>query len=232
MRNYLKYGLIVVLSFVVQGSFAQRQIYTTSGGEMIWQMADVDNGAVETNVRWTVFLHLGSYTHMDFGNRIGFFSGLALRNVGYISDPVNDPVLTGVTGPFKVIRRTYNLGVPLALKVGLFEKQFFVFGGGEYEWQFCYKEKYWGEGDGERDGAKTKDHEWFSDKVNQFIPSVFIGIQLPRGVNVKYKVYLENYMASQYGDVKLSYVSVSWNIRNSAFTGSSQNSNNYTYLTK
>ncbi len=242
----MKYsGLLLLILFLqaLQPGFAQKQVYTTSGGEMIFQMSDVNSGGSEpeTNLRWTVFLHLGSYTHMDFTNNIGMYSGLALRNIGFISNE-DDPNNPG--NYMKTIRRTYNLGIPLALKLGSFDNNMYLFGGGEYEWQFLYKEKYWPNGGGERDGEKRKYHAWFSKRVNQFIPSLFVGIQLPKGINVKFKYYMENYMNQNYThptqgkiysdlDVKLYYVSVSWNIRNNEIMNSVKEGNiNYSYLTR
>lgn len=213
----MKKLLIIVVIFasvlVSQRAMAQPEVYQTSGGEMLFQFSEVNN--LPTNLRWTVFLHLGSYTHVDFSNNFGLYSGLALRNVGFIADD----------GPEKLIIRTYNVGIPLAIKVGLFDKQLYIFGGGEYEWLFHYKEKSWPNGNGKRDGEKTKYTEWFSSRVNTLMPSIFFGVELPRGLNVKYKMYLGNYMndnnsthiGSRSFDVDLSYISLSWNIPNSSF---------------
>lgn len=224
MKRISKYVAVVLLSLVFQSSYAQREIYITTGGEMLFQTSEVTSGGtdLQTNMRWTIFLHLGSYAHIDFTNNIGMFSGLALRNVGFITNE----------GTEKKIRRTYNLGIPLALKVGLFDKKLYVFGGGEYEWLFHYKEKYWPNSNGGRDGDKIKSTKWFSSRVNSLIPSVFFGIALPGGFNVKYKIYLENYMNQSYADangdliyqdlnVNVNYISLSWNMRNSGFTKTS-----------
>ena len=61
---------------------------------------------------------------MDFSNSIGLYTGVAIRNVGFIYD---------TDLPTKTIRRSYNLGVPLALKLGVFDKHMYLFGGGEYD---------------------------------------------------------------------------------------------------
>jgi len=224
MKRTTKYVAAILLSLAFQSSYAQREMYITTGGEMLFQTSEVTSGGtdLQTNMRWTIFLHLGSYAHIDFTNNIGMFSGLALRNVGFITNE----------GTEKKIRRTYNLGIPLALKVGLFDKKMYVFGGAEYEWLFHYKEKYWPNSNGGRDGDKIKSTKWFSSRVNSLIPSVFFGIALPGGFNVKYKIYLENYMNQSYADangdliyqdldVNVNYISISWNMRNSGFTKTS-----------
>jgi hypothetical protein len=180
---------------------------------MLFQFSEVND--LPTNMRWTAFFHLGNYTHVDFSNNFGLYSGVALRNVGFIADD----------GAEKLIVRTYNIGVPLAIKIGLFDKSIYLFGGGEYEWLFHYKEKSWPNGNGKRDGEKTKYTEWFSSRVNNLMPSVFFGIELPKGMNIKYKMYLGNYMndnnttsiGSRSLDVQLSYISLSWNVPYSSF---------------
>ena len=65
--------------------------------------------------------------------------------------------------------------------------------GGEAELMFHYKEKQFINGDKQR-----KSKEWFSDKVNLFNPSVFAGIQLPGGMNVKFKYYLNDFLNQAY----------------------------------
>jgi hypothetical protein len=215
MKKAIKFLTIPTLVLLFQISYAQSSFYTTSGGEMLFQMSNVDQGgSIETNMRWTLFLHLGTYLHMDFNDNVGAFTGLALRNVGFITNE----------GTEKKIRRTYNLGIPLAIKVGLFDKQIYVFGGGEYEWLFHYKEKYWPNSNGKRDGEKVKYTEWFTNRTNRLMPSLFFGVALPKGFNVKFKYYMKNYMNQDYIDsngdliysdldVKLYYISLGWNMR-------------------
>jgi hypothetical protein len=200
-----------------------QDVYSVSSWESLFQWAEVpatpQAGATAINeqLRYTIVLNVGHYFHMDFTNSIGLYSGLALRNVGFIYD-------TDI--PTKTIRRSYNLGVPLALKIGIFDKHMYIFGGGEYEMLFHYKGKRWLSN--ERSGTKLKDTEWFSSKTNTFVPSVFGGIQLPRGFNIKYKYYLDNFLNksytgndlgetgvsfANYENVQMHYISVCWQFR-------------------
>jgi hypothetical protein len=208
---------------------AQKKVYTTYSGEMIFQGSEVDRSGnhVPTNMRWTVFFHLGSYINFDFTDYIGMYSGLAIRNVGFISNENID--FDGTEKFTKTIRRSYNLGIPLALKLGTFDKHFFIFGGAEYELLFHYKEKWWPDGNGNRNNTKVKYTEWFSDRTPTFIPSAFAGIQFPGGLNIKFKYYLQNFMNKDFRDsdgnypysdlnVNLFYVSVSWNFSYNSVT--------------
>jgi hypothetical protein len=144
-------------------------------------------------------LNIGQYFHVDFNNNIGLYTGLAVRNVGFIYD-------TDI--PTKTIRRSYTLGVPLALKLGVFDKHLYIFGGGEYELLFQYKGKRWDSND--RNGTKYKDSEWFSAKTKRFVPALFGGVQFPGGFNVKYKYYLDHFLNSNYVGTDLGQQNVSF----------------------
>ena len=91
-----------------------QDVYSVSSWESLFQWAEVPGTpqagatAINEQLRYTIVLNVGHYFHVDFNNSIGLYSGLALRNVGFIYD-------TDV--PTKTIRRSYNLGVPLALKI-------------------------------------------------------------------------------------------------------------------
>jgi len=221
MKKIILFLTIFTILAASQVSHAQKKVYSAYSGEMIFQgsTADRDGNHVPTNMRWTVFLHLGWYLNFDFTDFIGLYSGMAIRNVGFISN--ENISIDGVEKFTKTIRRTYNLGVPLALKLGTFNKHFYIFGGGEYELLFHYKEKWWPDGNGSRGNTKIKYTEWFSQRTPTFIPSVFAGVQFPGGFNLKFKYYLQNYMKQDFRDsdgnypysdlnVNVFYVSLSW----------------------
>jgi hypothetical protein len=169
--------------FLVTGIHAQH-VYSTSGGELIFQSAVIEQNGdnVNTNLRFTLWFHAGEYVHLDAGNNIGFFSGIGIRNVGFITSE-ND---------VKTKYRSYNLGIPLALKLGSFKDNFYIYGGGEYEWMFHFKQKTF------IDDDKIKYSKWFSDRTPHFIPSVFAGIQFPKGINIKFKYYLDDFLNHKY----------------------------------
>ncbi len=204
--------LILVLLFCSAVSlFGQKDYYLTSGGELLFQFANVkDNGAhLDNTMRFTAFFHAGSYLHKDFTSHVGIYTGLGFRNIGYIYHK------DGV----KIKRRSYALGVPLAWKIGNMQKTFF-FAGGEYEWLFNYKEKHF------VNGVKSKFTEWFSPRTPAFIPSVFAGVKFKGGMSVRVKYYLANFLNQSYRDsqgnypfagqeVRLFYISFSMNLAKS-----------------
>ena len=215
--------LVAGLSTLSKG----QDIYSSSGGEMIFQMSQADRAgsSLSTNLRWTVFLHFGQYVNFDFGNVFGLYTGLALRNVGFIMDE-NRPNSTGDGLQLeKHIYRTYNIGLPVAFKLGSLDNHMYFYGGAEYEWQFEFKHKYWPSGNGSRSNEKVKYTGWFTDEVRYFVPSVFAGVQFPGGINLKFKYYLQSMLNQNFKDsngnrpyedlnVKMFYISLSYRINN------------------
>jgi hypothetical protein len=190
---------------------AQTKVYTTSGGEIIFSWGDVQytdkfkNDYPEAEIsknpaRFTVFFHFQQLMHMDMTDNIGIFTGIGMRNIGLISNerlPENYNTLNPGYFNAKIIRRTYTLGLPLALKLGSFKNNFYLYGGAEIEWAFHSKEKWWASLD--RDGAKTKSNDWFPDNINTWLPSYFVGIQFPGGANVKFRYYSDDFFDHSYG---------------------------------
>ena len=202
----MKTIILTCIFLLSLGKAWSQKIYSTSSGEMIFSWADVEyqNDDVPVNLRFTMFFHWGQYWHADFTNNLGFYSGIAIRNVGFITDPS-------------------DYGVPLALKVGAFKENFYLFGGGEYELLFHYKQKLFVDGD------KKKFTEFFSDRTKRFVPSLFAGIQFPKGINLKFKYYMDDFLNedfigndfgdlvdySNYGQTRVYYISLSFNFKTS-----------------
>jgi len=213
MKSKLITLIIVSLGFINIPAMAQK-IYPVTSGEVIFSQSQSSFTSsfisqyptakmVTNNVRFTVFFHIGQYIHYDFNDNFGMFSGLAIRNVGMITDETLPQTVTLIPAntvqysDHKIIRRQYMLGVPLAFKVGAFNNHFYLYGGGEYEMAFHLKEKYW-TGTFDRSGSKTKNTQWFSNQTPTFLPSVFAGVQLPGGINLKFKYYLTDFLNSDY----------------------------------
>ena len=211
MKKSILLALIFLGAINLQGW--SQKLYPVTSGEMIFSQSQSSfteefmeqyPGAslAANNVRFTVFFHLGQYIHYDFNDNVGLYSGLGIRNVGMITDETlpQTVAMSGADVPYedyKVIRRQYMLGLPLAFKVGSFDKHFYFFAGGEYEMAFVLKEKYWS-GSFDRDGSKTKNVKWFSNQTPTFLPSVFAGVQFPGGINIRFKYYLTDFLDTDY----------------------------------
>ena len=181
--------LILILStlFISPLLFGQKKTYFSSGGEMIFSFAKIDKlGDEEGDImRWSPFFNIQGMFNADMGKHFGVFSGLALRNVGYIYDNYrfmeNDKEIT-----VKKKFRTYNLGIPVGIKIGDLDGMF-LYGGYEIEYPFHYKEKTY------RDDGKKKISAWFSKRVEPFQHAFIVGIQFPYGANLKFKYYLSSF---------------------------------------
>ena len=161
------------------------KFYFSTGGEMIFSWASTthptsNEGSV---LRWAPVFNFQSSVNYDVGRFFGFMGGIAIRNQGYIYD-FND--VDGVQ--FKKKFRTYNLGIPVGIKIGNMDG-FHFFGGYEFELPFHYKEKTF-----DNDGAKiNKFTSWFSDRNQSTMHALFGGFQTKGGMQIKFKYYLTEF---------------------------------------
>lgn len=189
---------IIILTLLATIGISQTEKYWSGGSEIIFSFATIDdNGSSSGNVmRFAPAINLQSMYNIDFGKSFGIFTGLGVRNVGYIYD--NYKVINDVNDPddYKYVKkkfRTYNLGLPLGFKVGVLDKTF-IYGGYEIEYAFNYKEKTF-EGD-----QKTKFVDWFKDRAEPFQHGFLVGIQLPYGTNIKFKYYMSSFHNQDFVD--------------------------------
>ena len=169
--------------------------YFSNETEIIFSFADIESDStdIENILRWSpVFNYMGRINY-DINKHLGFDIGLGLRNVGFIAKfPGTDPDL-------KKKFRTYNLGLPIGIKIGDLNQEdpFFIFAGFELEMPFHYKEKTFENGD-----KNDKITGWFSDRTERFTQSAYAGVQFQNGVSLKFKYYLKNFFNKNYTFVK------------------------------
>lgn len=169
--------------------------YFANETEIIFSTAFIesDSADIENILRWSpVFNYMGRINY-DFTKFLGFDIGLGFRNVGFIAKfPGSEPDL-------KKKFRTYNLGLPIGIKIGDLnqENPFFLFAGVELEMPFHYKEKTFEDGD-----KNDKITGWFSDRTERFTQSAYAGVQFPNGISIKFKYYLQNFFNKDYTFVK------------------------------
>jgi hypothetical protein len=181
-------------------SFGQSESksYFTSGGEMIFSFANIeDNGHKESSVlRWAPVFNVQSMWNSDINEHFGVFTGLAVRNVGFIYDNYSATRMNGETavGTYKKKFRTYNVGIPVGFKIGNLNKMF-LYAGYEIEFPFLYKEKTF-DGDDKID----KITGWFSDRNEWFQHGLLVGVQFPYGLNLKFKYYFSELLNQDYAE--------------------------------
>lgn len=184
--------IIFIAGLISNFGFSQSKSYWSSGSEMIFSFATIDDNGSETGniMRWAPVLNLQGMYNYDVSKSFGLFTGIAVRNVGYIYNNYtfmeNDKEIT-----VKKKFRTYNMGVPAGIKIGSLKKMF-LYGGYEVEFPFHYKEKTF------RDEKKEKFSAWFSNRVEQFQHGFIVGIQFPYGANIKFKYYVSSFHNTGY----------------------------------
>jgi len=183
------------LSFSVQ-CFSQSKAspskaYVTSGGELIFSLASIEqDGSHESStLRFSPVVNFQVVLNKDMSENFGLFTGLALRNVGYI---LNDYIDPATKLPYKKKFRSYNVGIPVGLKVGNLDRTFF-YAGYEIEFALAYKEKTYEGGD-----KIDKITGWFSNRQEIFQHGFLAGIQFPYGANLKFKYYLSEFHNRDY----------------------------------
>lgn len=189
------------LLFASSSLFAQSKIYPTSSFEFLFQNGQITKDGVnpDQNMRFTIWFNYTQQVHADFNQHLGLYSGFSIKNTGFITE--NEIIKTKNDfgdmvdkSPYETIkRRIYTMGIPLAIKLGALDKNFYFYGGGEVALAVAYKEKRF------ENGVKTKKSSFLGNETNLFQPSVFGGVQLPGGLNVQYRLFLDNMLDTSYG---------------------------------
>jgi len=185
--------LIIPASLFALSASAQeknKKNYILSASELIFSSGEVTDGDMKIDpvVRFSGFFHFQTQAHYDFNKFAGVYTGIGMRNVGFINK-LNDSV--------RIKQRSYSLGIPFAVKLGDKNERVWVAAGAEAELMFAYKQKvFYG-------GQKFKNHKWFSDKVNLFNPSVFAEVKFKRGGYIRAKYYLKDFLQKDKQDIRL-----------------------------
>jgi hypothetical protein len=182
---------LTLLFLTALGAMAQEhktKIYNSVSNEMIFSFATIDNKGNESGniMRWAPVFNPQYMLNIDFGKHFGLFTGMAVRNVGFIYENPYD------SNHAKYKYRTYNLGIPVGFKIGKMNS-FLFFAGYEIEFPFAYKEKQFINEDKE-----DKTIIWFTSRVVPVQHSLMAGFQLPYGATLKFKYYLTNFHNRDY----------------------------------
>lgn len=177
------YITLFIFSLCFSSTFAQTKTvekdykpYFTSGGEWIFSTGTLQNN--NNVVRFSPVLNLQSLLNFDKSESFGWFTGINIRNVGFIFDE---------SASVRKKVRNYNLGIPIGVKLGHMEDRFF-FAGYELEIAMNYRERTF------VDEKRTERFSvWFSDRVNTLQHALFIGYNFPKGTSIKAKYYLNSF---------------------------------------
>jgi len=169
-----------------------KSVYSTLVADLAIQFANKQlktEDETEITARTIVFTNFTNFTHFNFGNNFGLVPGMGLRNIGVSArdEHIDDKIYK------RTVHRVYTLNASLAVKLGSFSKHCFVYGGGEYDMAFHFRQKL-----KTYSNSKKKQGEWFSNATDRFLPSVFIGVQLPKGLNLKCSYYFNDFFNKNY----------------------------------
>jgi hypothetical protein len=178
---------LILLAFSGKGQSS----YPVSQTDLILSLGNMNSTAVSSSpvVRFSGFLNHEWQLHFDFNKTIGLYTGLGLKNIGMINH-FDDHGIN-----FK--QRAYAIGVPLALKLGSMNGQTYIVLGGEANIMTQYKQKFL------YDNTKTKQSEWFSNKVNFFNPAVFFQFKFMKSQIITVKYFLRDFLRYQAGGLQL-----------------------------
>ncbi|MFM8914406.1 MAG: hypothetical protein ACKOE6_16035 [Flammeovirgaceae bacterium] len=156
--------LLFVFTSLITLAQDKKKVYTTSSGEMIFSFANIDiNGSEEGSVmRFSPVINIQNWVNIDKSDNFGLFTGLSVRNVGVIFDVPGQPNT-------RIKARTYNVGIPLGVKIGNLDGRFF-FAGYELELPVNYKEKIF-----INEEKEDKSNIWFSNRVPTINHSLMAG---------------------------------------------------------
>jgi hypothetical protein len=179
---------LFLISIAFSSTFAQSKSvikddkpYFTSGGEWIFSTGTLQNN--NNVLRFSPVINLQTLLNFDQSESFGWFTGINIRNVGFIFD--ESPSVRK-----KV--RNYNLGIPIGIKLGHLDDRFF-FAGYELEIAMNYRERIF------IDEVRDKRFSvWFSDRVNTLQHALFIGYTLPKGTSIKAKYYLNSFFNQEF----------------------------------
>ena len=143
-----------------------------------------DNQHLLPTVRFSM-INFGYDFNYDFDAHFGFFTGLGIKNLGFI-EKVADSTIK---------RRVYTIGIPIGFKLGNLAKRHYIFGGGGIDAPFNYREKGF-----VRRNDKAKFSEWFSDRTPDFMPYLFAGFSCGGGTTFKLQYYPGNFFNTEYNE--------------------------------
>lgn len=193
--NVIAYCYILISCFTIMNVTAQGTGTTT--GKTYWgnsfegAMFSTATGTIPSysssigTLRFSYVINAGITYNYDVNDEFGLFTGLNIKNVGFIEK----------MGDSTVKHRSYNVGVPLGIKIGNISGHRYFFAGLDLEIPVNYKEK----------GFTSRNHKekfstWFSGRTPVFMPAIFAGISMKHSITLKLEYYLSNFMNPEFTD--------------------------------
>jgi hypothetical protein len=145
------------------------------------------NSSKTTPLRFSMWFHIGATYNYNFNSTFGVYTGLDLKNIGFIEK----------ADGYKMKKRVYTLGIPVGVRIGDLKDRFYFLAGGGADLAINYKEKTW-----DLDDKKHKFNEWFSSRTPLVMPYVFAGVCFHPGVVVKVQYYPVSFLNQDFTETK------------------------------
>ena len=152
-----------------------------------FSQTEQDGKGIGDRLRFSPVFNLGHEFHLNFAKFLGIYTGLGIRNIGYIDRP--DYIAPGAitSTELRMKHRVYALVMPVGIKLGNMGRHSYLSAGVELNLFLNYKEKVW------LNDSKTKKSEWFSDRTD-LLNTSFFGQLNYRGNYVKLILYPNNFI--------------------------------------
>jgi hypothetical protein len=186
MKNSALFALSL-LCFTFTSMGQGKKMYGVFENKTLFQIGIVessDGSSVSGPIRFAPFANYTLQGHKDFSNTIGIYTGIGVKNVGFISK-YNDTLYSEM----RVKSRAYSISVPLGLKFGNMEEDRYFYVAGEFLAQIDYKEKVF-IGD---DKSKRKNDA----DINKINYSAIVGFNL-KGFTIGAEYTLNNFYGDNY----------------------------------
>jgi hypothetical protein len=190
MQKLSMFFLFLLSCFVLNAQTNNVEIkkwyFSRSTDAAIVSFSSVTRNDVELNTvpRFTFFLNGGTNFNYDISKTIGFYTGWNVQNTGIVYDE-NDSV--------RYKRSVILIGTPLAVKAGNLTKGSFFYCGLQGNFALNYKEKRFLNGN-----RVEKNHEWFSKRTPDFVPSFFAGFFTKKGIGMRACYFPQNFFNQDY----------------------------------
>ncbi len=150
--------------------------------------------------RFSGFLNIGAQFNFNINDRFGIYTGIDLKNLGFIDFTYGDST---------VKRRSYNIGIPLGIKIGnMNDKKAYGFFGGGIDKPFNYKQKQYLV----RPHKTVNFNEWYSEATPAIMPYVFIGAAINQGAVFKFQYYPGNFLNPNYRNEDGRQINYGYNV--------------------
>lgn len=167
MKKRLLLSLSLLCIQTILFGQSSKKPYGVFENKTLFQIGMIEDSAGNSQSSILRFAPFANYTlqaHKDFTNSLGVYTGIGLKNVGFIYKP-NDTLNS------KVKSRAYSISIPLGLKYGNMEDDKYFYLAAELLVQFDYKEKAFSNG-----GDKSKRKNLYNNNpINAFNYSAMIG---------------------------------------------------------